>query len=94
MRSVWTPRALRDVADVLTHIAKEDPGAAGRLNERLLDLVETTLTAQPNIGRPGRVAGTREMVVHPSYILAYRVEGAVLQLLAFRPAARLWPDQF
>lgn len=94
MRAVWTPRALRDVAGVLAHIAEDDPGAAGRLSERLLDLVETTLTAQPNIGRPGRVVGTREMVVRPSYILAYRVEGAVLQLLAFRHAARLWPDQF
>lgn len=90
----WTVRALRDVAAVLTHIAADDPGAAHRLNERLLSLVEATLCSQPHVGRPGRVAGTRELVVHQNYILVYRVRGEVLELLAFRHSARHWPDGF
>ena len=94
MTLLWTPRALADVAAVLTQIAAEDPGAASRFNDRLLELVETTLTAQPQMGRPGRVSGTRELIVHPRYILAYRVRGEVIELLAFRHSARLWPDRF
>jgi toxin ParE1/3/4 len=91
---LWTPRALRDVAAVLERIATEDPGAASRFNERLLTLVETTLTAQPFIGRPGRVSETRELVVHSSYILVYRVKEETIEILAFRHAARLWPERF
>ena len=94
MTLLWTPRALADVAAVLTQIAAEDPGAASRFNDRLLELVETTLTSQPQMGRPGRVNGTRELIVHPRYILAYRVRGEVIELLAFRHSARLWPDRF
>ena len=93
MTLLWTPRALADVAAVLTQIAAEDPGAAARFNDRLLELVETTLVSQPQMGRPGRVSGTRELIVHPRYILAYRVRGELIELLAFRHSARLWPDR-
>ena len=94
MTLLWTARALADVAAVLAQIAAEDPDAAGRFNDRLLELVETTLTSQPQMGRPGRVSGTRELIVHPRYILAYRVRGEMIELLAFRHSARLWPDRF
>ena len=94
MTIVWTPRALTDVAAVLADITADDPAAADRLNERLLALIETTLITQPQMGRPGRVSGTRELIVHPRYVLAYRVRGEVLELLAFRHSARRWPDRF
>lgn len=87
MRLVWTRRALTDVAAVLANIAADDPAAAGRFNDRLLELVETILLSQPQMGRPGRVSGTRELIVHPRYILAYRVRGEVIELLAFRHRA-------
>ena len=94
MTIVWTSRALADVAAVIAQIVVDDPSAATRLNDRLRELVETTLVTQPQMGRPGRVSGTRELVVHPRYILAYRVRGEVLELLAFRHSARTWPDHF
>jgi len=94
MRIRWTPRALSDATAILTRIAREDPGAADRPEAQLLQVVEATLAGQPNLGRPGRVAQTREFVVHPSYILVYRVRGDSLELLAFRHSARRWPEQF
>ncbi|WP_209425057.1 type II toxin-antitoxin system RelE/ParE family toxin [Pararhodobacter sp. SW119] len=94
MTILWTRRALTDVAAVLAEIAAEDPAAASRFNDRLLELIETTLVTQPRMGRPGRVTDTRELIVHPRYILAYRVRSEVLELLAFRHSVRLWPDRF
>ena len=90
----WTPQALSDVADVTEWIRANDPQAANRLRDRVLLFVSMTLPAQPMIGRPGRVANTREFVVHASYILVYRVEGDALDILAFRHTARSWPEHF
>ena len=61
---------------------------------RLFELLEATLINQPTMGRPGRVTGTRELLVHRHYILAYRVRGEAIELLAFRHSARLWSDGF
>jgi addiction module RelE/StbE family toxin len=90
----WTPQALSDVADVTERIRADDPQDANRLRDRVLLFVSKTLPAQVMIGRPGRVAGTREFVVHASYILVYRVEGGAVDILAFRHTAGLWPDRF
>ena len=47
------------------------------LGEQILSSVDTVLPANPYAGRPGRVEGTRELVVHESYIVAYEVTDAV-----------------
>jgi toxin ParE1/3/4 len=51
-----------------------------------------SLRANANIGRIGRVEGTRELA-HPRYpfILAYRVQGKEIQILAVLHTARRWP---
>ena len=94
MNVYWTPQALQDTAAILEHIAADDTQAAQQLQERLLTIIETTLVTQPKIGRPGRVASTRELVVHHNYILAYRVHTERIELLAFRHSGRLWPNNF
>ena len=94
MKTVWTRRALGELEDIQTYIAKDDPNAAARLIERIAALVETTLAEQPRIGRPGRVAGTRELVARPSYILVYRVNADQIDVLAVRHGAQLWPKGF
>ena len=90
----WTPRALQDVADVTEYIRADNPTAAEQLIDRVLDIVNQTLVSQPNIGKPGRVAHTREFVVHPSYILVYRTKGNSLDIIAFRHTAQKWPRKF
>ncbi len=94
MRVYWTPQALKDATAVFEHIAADDPLAAQQLQKRLFEMVETTLVVQPKIGRPGRVANTRELVVHHHYILAYRVHSERIELLTFRHTGRLWPNNF
>jgi addiction module RelE/StbE family toxin len=94
MKSRWTKRALTALTHIYGHIAADNPPAADALRDRTLSFVETTLTAHPSIGRPGRIDGTRESVIHPSYIIVYRVTGEVVEILTVRHVAQKWPDQF
>jgi toxin ParE1/3/4 len=94
MKVRWTPRALRALTDIHAHIAADNPAAADAMRDRALDHVETKLLFHPMIGRPGRVDGTRESVIHPSYILVYRVTGEVIDILTVRHVAREWPRRF
>ncbi|MBN9471765.1 MAG: type II toxin-antitoxin system RelE/ParE family toxin [Bosea sp.] len=94
MKLFWTARALSEIDAIFAHVAADSPSAA----ERLAVLIETraqSLIDQPNMGRPGRVDGTREFVVTGTpYILPYRVRDERVEILAALHASRQWPDQF
>jgi toxin ParE1/3/4 len=73
MRIRWTDPAETDFFDICEYIAHDNPAAAKRVGRRLLSAVDT-LATQPRLGRPGRVAGTRELVIpRLPYIAIYRV---------------------
>lgn len=86
-------RARRDLLDITAYIASEDVRAAEALYERFVSLIDT-LAEQPMMGRPGRVAGTRELVLHHSYLIAYRVTDEAVEIIHVRHAARRWPSGF
>lgn len=94
MKIRWTRRALAAIANIHEHIAADNPAAADQLRDRALSFAETTLVAHPSIGRPGRVDGTRESVIHPSYIIVYRTTAEVVEILTVRHVAQKWPSQF
>ncbi len=49
----------------------------------------------PAMGRPGRVGGTRELVVPGTpYIIPYRVRKEKIEVLRVFHAARKWPKRF
>lgn len=68
----WRDEARADLLDILNYISDFNPAAADRLNAMIEHAAEQ-LQTHPFIHRPGRVPGTREAVVHPNYILIYRV---------------------
>lgn len=72
MAVVWRARALTDVRRIVRFIAADNPAAARRVGQELL-VAGDSLLLFPRRGRPGRLAGTRELVVMPSYLLVYRV---------------------
>lgn len=50
----------------------------------------------PGLGRPGRVAGTRELVIaRAPYIIAYTVDPRIDAVIILRVphGARLWPEE-
>jgi toxin ParE1/3/4 len=69
---VWRNNALDDLETIISFIAKRNLPAATRLQAMIEGCVER-LPLNPYMYRTGRVVGTREAVVHPNYILIYRV---------------------
>jgi len=94
MKVRWLRRATVALTTIHAHIATDNPQAANALRDRVLVFVETKLASHPAIGRPGRVEGTRESVIHPSYILVYRVKDEAIEILTIRHSARRWPSSF
>ena len=73
MRVRWTDPAQTDFLEILGYIARDNPAAAERVGRRLLSAIDA-LAAQPRLGRPGRVAGTRELVIpRLPYVAIYRI---------------------
>jgi toxin ParE1/3/4 len=93
MRLVWTGAALGDLAAARAYIANDNPAAADDQIGRVLGAV-TRLVRFPEIGRPGRRSGTRELVVHRTpYIVAYRVRAEAVEILRVLHARQRWPER-
>ena len=92
MNVIWSPLALLDRADIWDHIASDNPRAAVRIDELFSDAA-ARLSNHPKLGKPGKVAGTRELIPHESYRLVYEIAGDELWILALVHTARLWPLQ-
>ncbi|WP_425337606.1 type II toxin-antitoxin system RelE/ParE family toxin [Rhizobium leucaenae] len=63
MNLVWTPEAKTDRRAIYTYIEADNASAALALDE-LFARRSAQLVTHPMVGRPGRVPGTRELVVH------------------------------
>jgi toxin ParE1/3/4 len=88
---VWSPRAVSHLADLRAYIAREHPDAASRIASTILDDVER-LAEWPNLGRPGRVPGTRELVLPGTpYVIPYRLRGKRLEVIAVFHGRQKWP---
>jgi toxin ParE1/3/4 len=75
----------------VTYVALENPAAARRVQEEIESQIEV-LTRYPDRGRPGRIVGTRELVINrTSYIAAYRVTGGTVIILRVLHGSRMWP---
>jgi toxin ParE1/3/4 len=79
MNIVWSPEAIQDLLSLRAYIAEESPAGARRIGLRIVHDVEDLLPDNPQMGRPGRVPGTRELVIsQPPYIVPYRVQRATI----------------
>lgn len=76
MKVVWRPAAHEDRRRIAGWLAERNVAAAIRVTRALLDAADS-LALLPRKGRPGRVAGTRELPAVPPYVIVYEVdEGA------------------
>jgi len=92
MRIRWLRTALRQLGEEAAHIAADDPAMARVVVQRVLAAV-AMLAEQPALGRPGRVPGTRELVVLKTrYIVPYRVRGDAVEVLRVFHTSRRPPS--
>ena len=88
----WLPSAEMALEEIIEYIAIDNLNAALALGDRIIDAVEDNLTEHPNMGRPGRVEGTRELVVHKNYVVIYQVAADAVTLLDVVHASRAYPS--
>ncbi len=91
MQLEWTRPALNDLKSARNYIAADNPGAAEKTAERILEAVEYLLE-YPNMGRLGRVLDTRELIISGTpFVIVYRVIVPRIQILRVLHHARKWP---
>jgi toxin ParE1/3/4 len=94
MRVRWLRKAPRNLDDDATYIAADDTAASRLAVKRVLDAA-SNLAEQPGLGRPGRVPGTRELIVAKTrYIVPYRVRGETVEILRVFHTSRRLPDRW
>ena len=94
MRIVFTRRYLQELVRIGDYIAERNPRAAARVVNEIHLRTGRLLSANPFVGRPGEIKGTRELVVVGTpYIVAYRVTESQVEVLFVQHGAREWPDE-
>lgn len=94
MQVKWLRTALRNLDEEAAYIAADDAAAARRVVQRVLDAA-AVLEQQPALGRPGRVPGTRELVVDKTrYVVPYRVRLETIEILRVFHTSRRLPARW
>lgn len=89
----YTRQALADLDHAREYIALDNPDAAVVIASRIREAVEG-LRQFPERGRPGRVPGTRELVVpRTPFVVPYRTIGREVHVLAVLHGRRAWPPE-
>jgi len=90
----WARAASLDLASVEQYIGRANPDPA---IETVLEIIRHVgmLAEHPGLGRPGRVEGTRELVVAGfPYVVAYLHRGDSVMVLRVLHGAMKWPERF
>ncbi|MBX3577557.1 MAG: type II toxin-antitoxin system RelE/ParE family toxin [Rhizobiaceae bacterium] len=90
MKVIWQPSARKDRDQIFGFIEQDNPAAAVKM-DLLFSHAAKRLARLPEIGRPGSIAGTRELIPHRQYRLVYRIVGSEVRILSLVHTARQWP---
>lgn len=94
MRIKWLRTARKNLDAATSYIAKDDPEAAKKMYAHIRKSVDT-LGEHPEMGRPGRIFGTRELVIsgYP-FIVPYRIRGREVQILRVFHTSQRLPEKW
>ena len=87
----WSDEAESDVTHILEYVAKRNPLAAHKLLDTIDEKV-SGLPLNPKLYRPGRIEGTREMPVTPTYLVIYKESAGEIRILRVLHTAQMWPE--
>ncbi|MBV8362137.1 MAG: type II toxin-antitoxin system RelE/ParE family toxin [Deltaproteobacteria bacterium] len=86
----WREAARADLLAIVDYISDDNPEAAQQLKDDIEAKV-AKLPEHPKLYRPGRVAGTREMIVRRNYVVVYAEDARIVSILRVLHAAQQWP---
>jgi len=93
MKLRWTRAARNDRDRIYAYILAEQPEAAMRLDDRFRERADQ-LAELPQLGRAGRVPGTRELSISGNhYLMVYRVDADIVWIVRVLHTAQQWPQQ-
>jgi toxin ParE1/3/4 len=90
MNLIWLPAARRDLEETVRYISERNADAAQNLKD-VIEACAERLPDHPFLYRRGRAPGTREAVVHPNYIIIYRVTAEAVEIVSVVHARRQYP---
>jgi toxin ParE1/3/4 len=94
MNILWSPQAIDDLISLRAHIAEDNPTAARGVALHIIHNIERLLPNNPQMGRRGRVSGTRELVIPKTpFIVPYRLQRNVIEILRVYHGVRRWPER-
>jgi toxin ParE1/3/4 len=95
MNILWSSEAIGDLVSLRAYIAEDDPAAARGVVLHIIHNIEQLLPNHPQMGRPGRVPGTRELIIPKTpFVVPYRLQRNIIQILRVYHGARRWPESF
>lgn len=86
----WLAKASSNLATIIDYISERNDTAAEKLQDDI-ERAASQLPQHPYLHRPGRVAGTREIVVHPNYVVVYRVRPTVIEIINVLHSRQQYP---
>jgi toxin ParE1/3/4 len=93
VRIAWLRAAERNLEEQLEYIAERNPRAANTLADKI-DATVASLADHPRRGRPGRIAGTRELVVPGTpYVVVYMLGADYVRIHRVLHGAQRWPPR-
>ena len=94
MRIKWLKEATINLDEAMDYIAQEDPDAAKKIYQHIRSRV-AELASMPGQGRPGRIYGTRELVIDKyPYLIPYRIKNDEIQILRVFHTSRIPPAKW
>jgi len=88
---VWLPKAIKNRHDLIDYIAEDNLRAAIEHDERIEKQIDQLL-ANPEIGRAGRMEGTRELVISRTpFIVVYRIKAKRIEIVCLLHTSQAWP---
>ena len=88
----WLKVALDNMATIANYIAQDNADRATTFVQEIRE--KTNVLADfPSVGRVGRVAGTRELIVHKNYLVIYRMRGPNIEIIRVRHTAQKHPTK-
>lgn len=91
MKIAWTPGAADDLEQIADYLLEQNPAVATRI-VRQIYTAANSLRKFPNLGRPGRKTGTKELVLSSlPYIIIYEVVDSRIRIARILHGAQRWP---